>query len=249
MKWPHRLRLLAIGALALAIASGWFVLPLQEWIANAVDALRGTGAWAPWILLALYATTGVLAVPASFLSMAAGFMFGLGEGALIAWCGSLLGATGAYLAGRTLARRGVANWMERNPRFRTLDHALGRNGLKVVMLLRLSPVFPGNVLNYLFGVSHIAPWRFMLGTAVGGLPLTLLHVYVGTAVRRLTDRVSHPTLGPADSQWVLLALGIVASALAVAVIGRIARQALDEAVAEEDGEEKASNMIETEAGM
>src|SRR4030095_36542 len=94
-----------------------------------------------------------LAVPGSILTLAAGFVFGLPVGVALASAGSVLGATLAFLVGRLVAR----DWVEQRtaawPRFRALDAATRHDGFVIVLLARLSPLIPFNLLNYLLSLT------------------------------------------------------------------------------------------------
>src|SRR5205085_3519138 len=113
---------------------------LFEWLAHAGPA--GVVLYA-----AVFAVAAVCLVPGSILTVGAGVAYGLVWGTLIALTASAVAATSAFLVGRTIARRRVAAWATSDPRFAALDAAIGDHGLKLVILVRLSPLIPFNVLN------------------------------------------------------------------------------------------------------
>jgi uncharacterized membrane protein YdjX (TVP38/TMEM64 family) len=88
--------------------------------------------------------------------------------------GSVLGATAAFLVGKTLLR----GWIERRiaayPRFQAIDRVVGEQGFKIVLLVRLSPLFPFNLLNYAFGLTKVRLWQYVLASWIGMLPGTLM---------------------------------------------------------------------------
>lgn len=67
-----------------------------------------------------------------------------------------------------------------NPKFRSIDKAIGVEGFKIILLLRLSPIFPFALSNYLYGVTSVDFWEYMAGTLIGFFPGTLAYVYGGT---------------------------------------------------------------------
>ena len=142
-----------------------------------IQELGAVGAIA---FIALYAIATVAFFPGSILTLGAGVVFGVVQGALYVWIGATFGATLAFLVGRYLVRGlGDAEDCRTIPGFRAIDAAVGREGLKIVLLTRLSPIFPFNLLNYAFGVTSVSLKDYMLG-CVGMIPGTILYVYIGS---------------------------------------------------------------------
>jgi len=216
-----RLLLAAAGVLAL-IVGGRELGSLVPKLAAYVDSL---GAWAPLVFIIGYTIATVAFVPGSLLTLAAGAMFGLFRGTLYVMIGATLGASSAFLVARYFARDLVERRLTASPRFAALDAALGREGRHIVVLLRLSPVFPFNVLNYALGVTKVRFRDFVIASA-GMLPGSLLYVYYGRVagdVAALAGGVAPPR-GPA--YYALLAVGLVATIAVTVVVTRAARRAL-----------------------
>jgi uncharacterized membrane protein YdjX (TVP38/TMEM64 family) len=180
--------------------------------------------------VALYVVATVLLLPGSILTVGAGAVFGLVKGAVTCSIAATLGATAAFLVGRYLAREAVARKLEAYPRFRAIDEAVAREGWKIVGLTRLSPVFPFNVLNYAFGITRVSLGHYVVASWIGMMPATVTYVYLGSLAGDLA------TLGqgrhartPAD--WVLFAVGLLATAGVTAYVTRLARGALDRRIA------------------
>ena len=107
-----RWRLLAaLGILAAAVV-GARVLPLAEWTVRLVEIVRESGAWGVALFAAIYVVCTVALIPASLLTMAAGFVYGPLYGLLVVVPAATLGATGAFLLGRTVLR----GWVRREDR-------------------------------------------------------------------------------------------------------------------------------------
>ena len=193
--------------------------------------VEGLGALGPLVFVVGYAVAVVAFVPGSLLTLAGGALFGLVEGVLYVFTAAVLGSTLAFLLARHVARAAVSRRIEGDARFRAIDRAVGEEGRKIVFLLRLSPVFPFNLLNYALGLTRVRLVDYLVAS-LGMLPGTILYVYAGklggdvaaAAGGFATER------GPAD--WALLAVGLAATAVVTLRITRIARRALDEATAD-----------------
>ena len=167
----------------------------------------------------------VFLIPASLLSSGAGAIYGLGQGFLIVILAATLGATCAFLLGRYLVRDWVRVKIRDNPNFRAMDDAVAREGWKIVGLTRLSPVFPYNLLNYVFGLTKITLRDFVGASFVGMLPGTLMYVYLGALagdLAGLNDSVQpHSRL-----EFFLYCLGFLSTVSATIFVTRIARKSL-----------------------
>lgn len=190
-----------------------------------VDAL---GVWGPLVFIAGYAVATVAFIPGSLLTLAAGAIFGIGEGMLYVFVGATLGATGAFLVGRYVARSWVEQRLAGNRRFAAMDRAVRGEGLKIVTLLRLSPIFPFNLLNYGLGLTDVRLRDYVLA-CFGMLPGTFLYVYYG----KLAGDVAAVAAGAAPERgagyWVVLGIGLVATVAVTTVVTRTAQRALREA--------------------
>jgi uncharacterized membrane protein YdjX (TVP38/TMEM64 family) len=189
--------------------------------------VEGLGAWGPVVFIGGYALATVAFAPGSILTLAAGALFGL-VGVLYVLVGASLGASAAFLIARYAARGAVERRLAGNARFAAIDRAIGREGRKIVLLLRLSPVFPFNMLNYGLGLTRVRFADYLVAM-VGVLPGTLLYVYYGKLggdVARLASGMSTPR-GP--GYYAVLALGLVATVVVTTIVTRTARRALKEA--------------------
>ena len=193
-----------------------------------VDSL---GVWGPLVFVAGYSIATVAFIPGSLLTLAAGAIFGLAKGTLFTFFGASFGAAGAFLVARYVARGWVEGKIESNPRFHSIDQAVGGQGLKIVTLLRLSPVFPFNLLNYALGLTQVR-FRDYLIACLGMLPGTFLYVYYGKALGSLAALAGGAEVQRDSGYWVVLALGLVATLAVTIVVTRIARRALQQEVSD-----------------
>ncbi len=183
------------------------------------------GAIGPIIFVAGYALATVALVPGSLLTLAAGSIFGLARGVALVFAGAVLGSSVAFLIARYAARRAIERRLAGDSRFQAIDRAVQREGRRIVFLLRLSPVFPFSLLNYALGLTGVRLVDY-LAASFGMLPGTLLYVYYGKLagdVAALAGGSPRPR-GPA--YWLVLGLGLAATAAVTAIVTRIARRAL-----------------------
>ncbi|MEH2268141.1 MAG: TVP38/TMEM64 family protein [Nostoc sp.] len=189
-----------------------------------IDSLGAVGAIA---FIALYIIATVAFFPGSILTLGAGVIFGAVLGSLYVFIGATLGATAAFLVGRYLARGWVARKIADNKKFAAIDQAVGKEGLKIVLLTRLSPIFPFNLLNYAFGITGVSLQDYFIGS-LGMIPGTIMYVYIGSLAGNLAmigteAQPTNPTL-----QWAIRILGLIATITVTVYVTRIARKALEE---------------------
>lgn len=223
MKTGYKLALLglALGAVVLALRG----LPLTEWLGLAITWIEGhrTFAWIVFVFTYIFAT--VLLVPAFLLTLAAGFVFGLPLGVALVSAGSTLGACSAFLVGRYFARGWVEKRIENHSSFKALDLAARHEGFVIVFLVRLSPVFPFNLINYGLSLTAVRFRDYALATWIGMLPVTALYVYIGSAASDLGQLLSGE-LDAGMAGRVALFAGLAATAVLTVFITRKATQAL-----------------------
>ncbi len=225
-------RIAASLLLAAAIGALVFLIPVRVYLTEALAWMAGLGPCAPLAMIAAYVVASLFFLPIPLLSIGAGFLFGIALGAITVSLGSTLGATAAFVVGRKLGRDRMRRLTAGYPKFKAIDRAVGREGYKVVILSRLSPAMPYNVLNFAFGLSPIALGPYVLATWIGMLPLTIVYVYLGSTLADLAELSTGNAQGDLARQM-LLALGLAATIVLAALVMRIARRALEEA-ADED---------------
>jgi uncharacterized membrane protein YdjX (TVP38/TMEM64 family) len=225
MKTPSIARLLALIGLSSAGVLALVLLPVQEWTGRFLDWVQGIGAWGPVVVIAAIVLACVLFIPGSLMTLGAGFLFGIPLGTVTVSIGSTLGASAAFFLGRTLTRDLVERRITTHPRFHAIDRAVGSQGFKVVLLVRLSPLFPFNFLNYALGVTKVTFRDYVLASWIGMLPGTVMYVYLGSAAHGLSDALQGKVRsGP--EQKALFVIGLVATIVVTGYVTRIARQAL-----------------------
>ncbi len=201
----------------------------QTLLKNALEWIESLGAIGAIAFIGVYIVATVAFLPGSLLTLGAGVVFGVWLGAVYVFVGATLGAIAAFLVGRYLARNWVANKIADNENFSAIDRAVGKEGLKIVLLTRLSPIFPFNLLNYAFGLTGVSIQDYIIGS-VGMIPGTIMYVYIGSLAGNLAliGTANQPT-NPA-LQWSIRIVGFIATVAVTLYITRIAKQALDRSV-------------------
>jgi uncharacterized membrane protein YdjX (TVP38/TMEM64 family) len=174
------------------------------------------------VLQLIIAASGIL--PASVLGLAAGSVYGLSLGFLLAAVGTMAGALVSFGLSRSLFRNVVARQLARRPGLAGFDALLARDGWRIVCLLRISPVMPFAATSYALGMSAVGIEAYVLGT-VASLPALLAYVYIGTLAE---VGVSAWNTGAAPFQWATLGFGGLATVVLTLIIGRLARRAFDQ---------------------
>jgi uncharacterized membrane protein YdjX (TVP38/TMEM64 family) len=225
-----RLLLLLVGVAVLAIAGRSAI----ESIPRFTDWVSGNGAAGALLFVLGYIAASVAFVPGSLLTMAAGAIFGLAKGTALVFVAATLGASAAFLASRYLARPLVERLLVGNERFAAIDRAVGQEGRKIVFLLRLSPLFPFNLLNYALGLTKVRFRDYVLASA-GILPATLLYVYYGKVLGDVARVASGTPIPRGPEYYVLLGIGLAATIVATGLVTRTARRALRDALGDSGG--------------
>ena len=223
---PKQKAVAGAAALLAAAAIAYFVQGHS--VRDAIQAVERTvtaaGSAGPLIFIASYAIATVVLVPASALTLAAGFLYGPVTGTAIVSAASTLGATLAFLVSRYLARPFVLRKLQDYPKLAAVQSKVSADGANVVFLLRLSPLVPFTLLNYALGVTEV-PLASYVGTSWAGmLPATIAYVYLGSTGRSATDAGS----GDFDTvKFGLYAVGAIATLLVTKLVADRASAALE----------------------
>jgi uncharacterized membrane protein YdjX (TVP38/TMEM64 family) len=221
-------RALALFTLLAGGIAAFVLLPVKQYFADFIDWVRGLGWWGP-LVFGLFYAVAALVIPGSLLTLGAGFAFGVVVGTVVISAASVTTAVMAFWLARTLARGWVEAKVAASPKFRAIDRAVGENGFKIVLLTRLSPVFPFLLLNYALGLTRVRFRDYLVASWVGMLPGTVLYVYLGSTVRELAD-LAAGRYERTPAQTAFFWGGLVAAVVVTVLITRVARNALRQAV-------------------
>jgi uncharacterized membrane protein YdjX (TVP38/TMEM64 family) len=216
--------------LAGGLLAALLFVPWSQWALLLVEWIRHAGLVGVVVYSLAYVGATLLLLPGSILTVGAGLAYGPLWGTLLVSPVSVLAATLAFLLGRGIARNWVARRIAQHPRFGAIDEAIGESGFKIILLLRLSPIFPFNLLNYALGLTRVSLRDYVLASLLGMLPGTFLYVYLGSLVTSASELLSGQR--PATGLWghVLYWGGLGATVIVTVLITRISRQALNEAL-------------------
>ncbi|MGZ4871437.1 MAG: TVP38/TMEM64 family protein [Candidatus Angelobacter sp.] len=203
------------------------VLPFLRWMVDFIQWAKGMGLAGGALYAVVYILGTALFFPGLPLTLGAGFLYGAIIGTLVVSPASVVGASLAFLIARYVARDWVTRRLKKYPQAAAIDRAIEKNGFKAVVLLRLQPVLPFNILNYALGLTSIRLRDYMLASWIGMFPATVLYVYLGSIMNDVSDLLrGRPNSGMAGR--LLLWGGLAAIVVLVWWLGRIARKALRE---------------------
>lgn len=154
-------------------------LPLSLWLSLANDWLAGQGIWTIPLFTAIYVVAAIFGIPNIILILAAGPLFGITEGVISASVADTLSIAVCFVIGQTVGRRWITERIGNSSRFRKLDRAFAKKGWKIVLLTRLSPLLPSNILNYGFSITRINFWEYLFFSWLGMLPVIFTYVSIG----------------------------------------------------------------------
>ena len=191
-----------------------------QWLREFQDYVRGLGALGYVVYTLGYGVIGTF-FPASILTIGAGALFGVVAGSIVVAIGATIAATIAFLLARTILRKRVEAMAAANPKFRAVDRAIAREGIKIVILVRLAAVFPFLFMNYAFGLTGIGTLQYIGATFVGILPATVAFVYLGAAGAAVAEQNRTKTI--------ITIVGLVIAFATSIYVGRVAARAIKRA--------------------
>jgi uncharacterized membrane protein YdjX (TVP38/TMEM64 family) len=222
-----RSRVLLVVALVGGLLYAGHLVGAGPGLKNALNWIAGLGPLAPLAFIAIYIVACVMFLPGSILTIGAGAIFGVVRGSIYVSIAATLGATAAFIVGRYLARDWVSAKLEGNTKFKAIDEAVGKEGWKIVILTRLSPIFPFNLLNYAYGLTRVSLRDYFFASWAGMIPGTILYVYIGAlsgdVARAAGGGAAHTRAG-----WIINIVGLAATVAVAVYATRIGARALKE---------------------
>jgi uncharacterized membrane protein YdjX (TVP38/TMEM64 family) len=187
----------------------------QIWLKNALQWIESLGSVGAWAFIGLYILATVAFLPGSILTLGAGVVFGV--------------VMGSLYVGRYVARGWVAQKIAGDRKFQAIDEAVGKGGFKIVLLTRLSPIFPFNLLNYAYGVTGVSLKDYVLAS-IGMIPGTIMYVYIGSLAGSLATIGTDAQPGNPTIQWAMRIIGSIATIAVTIYVTKVARKALEDEV-------------------
>ncbi len=198
---------------------------MSELLAPWLPLLQSTAGAA--LFIPFYALWVTLLLPGVWASMLAGALYGTLLGSLVVFVGASLGAIAVFLLGRSWLRDWARRRLAAAPKWLAVEQAVSREGLRLVLLTRLSPAFPFSLLNLAYGLSEVSLRDYCIGL-IGILPGTVLFCALG-ALAGDVARFGTVLAGHADpATWALRLAGVGATIASVWLVNRAARRALAE---------------------
>uniref|UniRef100_UPI000BBBAFD3 VTT domain-containing protein n=1 Tax=Calothrix sp. NIES-2100 TaxID=1954172 RepID=UPI000BBBAFD3 len=228
-----KLKLLLLSCLVATVIIASQYLNIQAILQTTVMWVNNLGYFGPIAFIAIYNVATLLFIPGSILTLKGGCLFGVFWGSVYVIIAATIGATVAFLIGRYLSRDWVAKQLDQHPKFKAIDLAVAKEGWKIVLLTRLSPIFPFNLLNYAFGVTQVSLKDYILGS-IGIIPGTVMYVYIGSLASNLAmlNTPNQPSNTQAQiGEWVIQVMGCIATVAVTIYVTKVAQKALKESVA------------------
>jgi len=239
MKAAAIVRLVAIILLTLIIVVTIvsFMIPqsqTREMLLDFMYWLRGIPkSWGTTLLATIYAFGLIICFPGTPFNLAAGFLFGIWIGSATSVAGCIGGATLSFFVGRSLAREWAQNLIKQHEKAKLINLAMEQNGWVFIFMIRLSPILPFGICNYIFGVSNVKFWIYWTATFAGLLPCTIAYTYLGSLMRNLADLFSGE--GGTD-QTIILVVSVVSTVLGIIIITAVTKRTLDKTLAKSETE-------------
>ncbi|GAB4179595.1 MAG: hypothetical protein Fur006_13040 [Coleofasciculaceae cyanobacterium] len=235
-RFNSKLKLVLISSLVVILIVATQYFNIRELLQASLLWVESLGVLAPLVFIVIYNLATVLFIPGSLLTLKGGCLFGVVWGSIYVTIAATFGAICAFLIGRYLSRDWVCRKIESNPKFKAINQAVNREGWKIVLLTRLSPILPFNLLNYAFGVTQVSLRDYVLGS-IGMVPATVMYVYIGSLASNLAtlDMSNRPiTKETQIAQWVIWGIGLMATVAVTLYVAHLAKKALDESVVTEE---------------
>ena len=164
--------------MVIAAVGLYFCLPAEE----IQGILADLGPWAPWVYMAMFAVLPAFFFPVAVLALAGGLVFGLLRGALYTFIGAVVNCSVMFWMARHWGQEGIKAMIEAklDPKWQErLGKLEGRSGFLLLIILRLIPAVPYNLINYAFGLTGMGYSAYILGSALGIIPGTFAFINIG----------------------------------------------------------------------
>lgn len=190
---------------------------------RAVDKIAAAGPYGYLYFALVYIAAEMLAIPVFPLTASSGYLFGLFPGYATVLVSATIAAVASFIIGRTFLRDWATQFTSKWPKWTAIDRSIAKEGLKVILLLRLSPLLPFSLSNYLYGITSVDLRSFSIGTLLGFAPGTFGIVYAGSAGKAIFD----PESG-INAPWYAYAAGGAAVIFAARTLAKVATDAINE---------------------
>jgi len=173
------------------------------------------------VFMGVFVLLIVFLIPVTIPTIIAGIIFKLWFGILFVWAASVIGGTVSFVLGRYVFRKSIAKKIEKNRKLNAVDSAIGQEGWKIVLLLRLTPIIPESLLNYALSVTKIQFIHYFICSAIGLVPGVSFFTYVGSMIGNISEigQKRHVRKGEI-AMYVISAFAMVFTILFITIIVR-----------------------------
>lgn len=137
---------------------------------------------APLVFVLAYVLGIVFALPGLIFMILAGSIFGFWQGIALVIIASNLGCQITFFISRALGRDFVSRFFSLNGFYNKISKKMDSDGFTIMVYLRLVPIFPFNVVNYVSGLTGVSYRDYTLGTLLGKLPAIIIYVFLSSRV-------------------------------------------------------------------
>ncbi|MDB5050060.1 MAG: associated Golgi protein [Fibrobacteres bacterium] len=215
-------KILLITLVVLGVIAFNAFLPFKDYLEVAIAWFRALGPLAVVPYVILFVAASVFFVPITGLILAAGTLYGFWMGYLLVAVSGLASIAVTYGLGKRLWRKRVEALRHDHPRFESIYEAISRHGPILVFLIRLNPLLPFSVLNYLFTIPKLDFRKYLLSSFLGLTPDIFFYLYVGHVGKGLLEDPSGLTVW----NWVVLGAAVGTTLIAIYIINRLIRTAI-----------------------
>jgi len=198
----------------------------MDWLAAMLLKVMELGPWAPVLFVLIYVAAAVTLAPAFFLTVAGGALFGVWQGSLLVFVGASLGSSAVYALASPLARTRWMRRVTRDQRVAAVRNAVAGGGVRIMLLLRLSPLVPYSILNYALALSGVRYADFVVAL-LGMIPAIILYTYYGKVVGDVAALAAGVSPPRGVEYYLLLGVGLVTVAVSTTMITRAARREME----------------------
>ena len=228
LDWRLIVPIVAIAGFGVAAANHVGGIDFGPLLEQSIAKIESLGPYGYLYFAMVYVVAEVLAVPALPLTASSGYLFGLIPGFVTVLISATIAASISFFIGRTLLREWAQKIASTSSKWRAIDAAIGKEGFKVILLLRMSPLLPFAISNYLYGLTSVDFGSYLAATFLGFAPGTLGIVYAGSAGKALFSSDSMSSL-----PWYAYAAGGALVLLFGNTVATVASEALKRVEEEE----------------
>ena len=171
----------------------------------------------------IYILIVIFALPASWLSIAAGYLYGTYYGSLLVFLCAFMGASISFFIAKNFFSQKVSNVINKFPNLSLLEKIIHKGGLKLFILTRLSPLFPFSIINYFYGLNNISFRDFSI-SLLFIFPGTFLYCSIGSLVNNLSDIKTIRV----NNDWLTTLISIISTSLIIYFLAKYSNEVINE---------------------